>query len=61
MKLAMTLTVDGLVRALRGTAHALAEAAEGRYAGDEAPTPRRRRMPAHATAQTGEPDDGRDD
>jgi hypothetical protein len=61
MKLAMTLTIDGLVRALRGTAHALAEAAEGRYAGEERSAPRPNRTSARTALETGEPDGGRDD
>ncbi|HEY4193856.1 MAG TPA: hypothetical protein VGM46_14515 [Mesorhizobium sp.] len=32
MKLAMTLTMDGLIQALRRTAHDLADALEGGYA-----------------------------
>jgi hypothetical protein len=38
MKLSMALTLDGLVRALRATAHGLAEEIEGGYR--RAPAPR---------------------
>lgn len=40
MRLAATLTVDGLIRSLRGLAHGLAEQADREYAG------RRRSVPS---------------
>lgn len=54
MKLAMRLTIDGLVRALRIKGHALAEDAEAGYrrgdAADETSRGRVRRGPARETA-----------
>lgn len=58
MKLAMAMTLDGLMRALRWKAHDLAESAEGGYAagGREAPVGARH---ADARRQFGEADDDR--
>lgn len=63
MRVTMALTVDGLLRALRGTAHALAEAVEAGYADDagEETRPRgRNARPAERTMDGGQ-DDGRRD
>ncbi|CAM5503256.1 hypothetical protein ATER59S_03705 [Aquamicrobium terrae] len=61
MKLAMAMTLDGLMRALRWRAHDLAESKEGRYAAG-ARDPARAEWPSqrrHMQAQSGEADDDR--
>lgn len=61
MNVAMTLTIEGLVRALRAAAHALAEAPEGGYADDNALPRRPRPAPQRFNPHAGEADDRRDD
>ncbi len=59
MKLAMAMTLDGLMRALRWQAHDLAESVEGGYAaGDRRPAPVEARR-GDGQEQFGEADDDR--
>ena len=53
MKVALSLTVDGLIRALRGRGHALAETAEVRYR-REAHAPRKPKRASSARRIEGE-------
>ncbi|MBL8584238.1 MAG: hypothetical protein JNL61_18690 [Rhizobiaceae bacterium] len=59
----MRLTVDGLVRALRGIEHALAEGLEARYADADTAAAGRpthlRTKPAHRDRDAGVSDDSR--
>ena len=57
MNMAMTMTLDGLVRALRWKLHDLAEAIEGGYAGEGIPEPERPERRAVTGRERGVDDD----